>query len=229
MKILGLIGGTSWYSTEAYYRLINEKVAERLGAQTNPEMILYSIRIDIMREQDWDVINRKYLEVAQKLENAGAEGILICANTPHKVYDYVQPRITIPILHIARATGKEAQKRSMKTLGLLGNKPTMTGGYIPEILEKEFGLQTLIPEHEATIDKSHYFVGKELTQGKFTDKARSFYSEQIERLRERGADGIILGCTELPLLIDNEQSSLPLLPTTELHAEMAVDFILEEN
>lgn len=226
MKTLGLIGGTSWYSTVEYYKLINELVAAELGSQANPELILYSINIEIMRSQDWDRINEKYLEVAQKLQAAGAEGIMICANTPHKVFSYVQPRIDIPILHIASATGKEATKHGLKTLGLLGNKPTMTLGYIPEVLRDEFGINTIIPEHAGSIAKSHYFISKELTRGDFTEKARAFYLDQIKALKDRGADGIILGCTELPILLDEVEEDIPLLKTTDLHAKMAAEFIL---
>ena len=229
MKTLGMIGGTSWYSTLEYYKLINEMVAEELGSEVNPELIIYSINIEIMRSQDWDRINDKYLEVSKKLEAAGADGILICANTPHKVYSYVQPRIGIPILHIARATGREASHLSLKKLGLLGNRPTMTLGYIPEVLEKEFGIETIIPENEGSINKSHYFVSKELTRGEFTERAREFYRDQIDALQMRGADGIILGCTELPILLENETAGIPLLHTTDLHAKMAADFILEKG
>lgn len=228
MKTLGMIGGTSWFSTVEYYQLINTMVAEELGSQANPELILYSINIEIMRSQDWDRINEKYLEVSKRLQQAGAEGILICANTPHKVYSFVQPQIDIPILHIAKATGAEAQKTGLKKLGLLGNKPTMTMGYIPEVLENDFDIETLIPDNQGSINKSHYFVSKELTRGEFTDKARQFYREQIENLKNRGAEGIILGCTELPILLENEQADIPLLHTTDLHARMAADFILDK-
>lgn len=226
MRTLGLIGGTSWYSTVEYYKLINELVAAELGSQANPELIIYSINIEVMRSQDWDRINEKYLEVSKKLEAAGAEGIVICANTPHKVYNYVQPKVGIPLLHIARATGREAEKYSLKKLGLLGNRPTMTLGYIPEILNTEFGIETIIPESEGSINKSHYFVSKELTRGEFTQKAKDFYLKQIEDLKARGAEGIILGCTELPILLENTEADIPLLHTTDLHAKMAAEFIL---
>lgn len=223
-----MIGGTSWHATEAYYRMINEGVARHIGTQGNPELVLHSINIEVMRSQDGDRIRAKYLEVARLLEQHGAEGIVICANTPHMVYQHVQPRIGIPILHIADATGRAAASRGLKTLGLLGNKPTMTGDFIPGRLHTEFGIETLIPE-EPSIPKSHYFISRELTHGKFTEEARQFYTAQIGLLRDRGADGIILGCTELPLLIREEDVDVPLLATTDLHAEMAVDFILERD
>jgi aspartate racemase len=226
MKTLGLIGGTSWHSTVAYYKLINEGVGRHIGAQGNPELILYSINIEIMRRQDREEIHAKYLEVAGKLIRAGAEGILICANTPHMVYSHVQPRISVPILHIADATGREAERLGLKKLGLLGNRPTMTGRFIPGVLEKNYGIDTIIPQPDA-LPQAHAYVSEELTQGQFTDAAREFFLGQIAALRDRGADGIILGCTELPLLIQSDDLDLPALATTDLHARMAVDFILD--
>lgn len=227
MRTLGLIGGTSWHSTIEYYRMINEGVGKQIGAQANPELIIYSINIEIMREQNPEKINAKYLDVAERLIEAGAEGILICANTPHMAYNYVQPKIDIPILHIAESTGKAASLKGLKKLGLLGNRPTMTGSFIPEVLANKFGIETIIPE-DHFLSQAHIYVSEELTQGKFTDNARSFFLNQMDLLRARGADGIILGCTELPLLIEAEKVELPTLPTTDLHAQMAIDFILEK-
>jgi len=227
MKTIGLIGGTSWHSTIVYYKMINEMVGDVIGAQANPPLIIYSLNIELMREQNKEKINATYLEVANKLQKAGAEAIIICANTPHMVYPFVQPKIDIPILHIADATGKEAIKSNIKTLGLLGNKPTMTGTFIQSQLKENFNINTIIPNNEF-IDQSHFFVSKELTQGKFTSEAKAFFLEQMQLLKDRGAEGIILGCTELPMLIDQNDINLPLLSTTDLHAKMAVNFILDK-
>ncbi len=227
MKTIGLIGGTSWHSTIVYYQLLNEMVGEAIGARQNPPMWIYSLNIDLMRQQDKPKIQAKYLEVALQLERSGALAIAICANTPHMVFPYVQPKISIPILHIADATGQEAQRLGMKKLGLLGNRPTMTGDFIPSRLMSEFGIETMVPR-ESVIERSHYFVSNELTQGKFTDEAKEFYAEQISGLVRDGADGIILGCTELPMLLGNYEGEVPMLPTTQLHARMIADFILDE-
>lgn len=225
MNSIGLIGGTSWHSTIVYYRLINELVVEKIGTQGNPELLVYSINIELMREQNVDKINTKYLQVSRSLEQAGAKTIVICANTPHMAYDYVQPKIGIPILHIADATGKEATRLQLKKVGLLGNRPTMTRGFIPDILQRNYGIETIIPE-ESGLSQSHHYVSKELTQGLFTKEATTFFLEQIQALKNRGAEGIILGCTELPILLDKSSADIPLLATTQLHAQMAVDFIL---
>ncbi len=228
MRLLGMIGGTSWHSTAAYYRQINETIGEIIGTQANPPLLLYSLNIELMRSQDWERINSTYLEIALKLQNAGAEAIIICANTPHKVYDYVQPQVEIPILHIADPVGEEAHKKGLRTLGLLGNKPTMTGGFLQTRLAGRYAIEIIIPDKKA-IETSHYYVSKELTQGKLTEEAKSFYLHQMQLLKEKGAEGIILGCTELPLLISQNEIALPLLATTELHIAMAVQFILGEG
>jgi len=226
MRTLGMIGGTSWFSTVEYYSLINRYVSEQIGSQANPPLIIHSLNIELMREQNWDKINSKYLETAQKLEVAGAEAIIICANTPHRVFTHVQPQISIPILHIADATGKKADELGLRKLGLLGNKPTMTGNFIADRLQQNFKIETIIPETEF-IDQAHYFVSKELTQGIFSKDALHFFKQQIELLVKGGAEGIILGCTELPILFKDQQMDISLLSTTNLHVNMAVNFIIE--
>ncbi|WP_431160516.1 aspartate/glutamate racemase family protein [Flagellimonas beolgyonensis] len=227
MKTLGMIGGTSWHSTIEYYRLINQLAAKVIGEQANPPLIIHSINIELMREQNREKINAKYLETSLKLQEVGADAIIICANTPHMVYDFVQPKIEIPILHIADATGKAAKKIGLKKLGLLGNKPTMTGNFIPKVLSKNYQIETIIPD-EKYIPQAHQYVSKELTQGVFSEEAKSFFKKQINLLQTRGADGIILGCTELPLLIKSDDVDIPTLATTDLHAQMGVDFIFDK-
>jgi len=227
MKTIGMIGGTSWHSTIEYYKLINQMASKIIGDWANPPLIIHSINIELMREQNKKKINTKNLDTARKLQTAGAEAIVICANTPHMVYDFVQPQIVIPILHIADATGKEAKGLGLKKLGLLGNKPTMTGEFIPKILMKNYDIATIIPEVDA-IPRAHEYVSKELTQGVFSQEAKQFFIQQIELLKEKGADGIILGCTELPLLIQKDDVDIPTLATTNLHAQMAVDFIFNK-
>jgi aspartate racemase len=200
-------------------------VADQLGGSQNPELLLYSINIDVMRRQDEDEINQTYLKVAKILEQAGAEALLICANTPHMAVDFVQPKIGIPFLHIGDAVAKESKKNNFKKLLLLGNRPTMTKGFLKDYLTNKHHLEIVIP-NETNIEKSHHFVSKELTQGKFTEEAKTFYKELITTF-ENEVDAVTLGCTELPILLKNETTNLPFLATTDLHIQTAVDFIID--
>ena len=227
MNLLGMIGGTSWHSTIEYYRLLNELVGDKIGTQQNPPLLLYSLNVKLMRENDSEKIKNSYLEIAQKLETGGVKAIIICANTPHMVYDFVQPKIDVPILHIADAVAREAKQKSYKKLGLLGTRPTMQGDFLQGRLRDKHQIETLIPA-DNFIDETHRFISEELTQGKFTDAAKKFYLEQMQLLKERGAEAIILGCTELPMLIKEKDTEIPLLDTTKLHAEMATEFILKD-
>lgn len=225
MKTLGLIGGTSWYSTLVYYRYLNEIVGQRLGTQVNPPLLLYSLNAALMRRGDWSEINQTFLETASKLQIAGAEGIIICANTPHKVIPFVAPKIHIPFIHIADATGEQAKKMGLKTLGLLGTKYVMEEDFISTPLATKHGLQIHIPPPEDR-PKIHKIIAEELTRGIFREQSKRYLLERMAHLRDRGCEAIILGCTEFSLLIKPEDFFLPLLDTTRLHAEMAVDFIL---
>lgn len=227
MRTLGLIGGTSWHSTIVYYRLINEMAAKKTGTQANPPLIIYSLNIELMREHDVEKIKTSYLHIARKLEIAGAKAIVICANTPHLVYDHVKDKISIPILHIADAIGMEAARQGFKKLGLLGTKPTMQEDFLHKRLKEEFGIETVVPEQDF-MDEIHHYISQELTRGKFTESAKSFFLDHIQLLKEKGAQAVIMGCTELPLLITSEDTDLPLLQSTNLHAQMAVDFIFKE-
>ncbi|MBN1952464.1 MAG: amino acid racemase [Bacteroidales bacterium] len=227
MKKLGLIGGTSWHSTIDYYRLINELSANRLGDGSNPPLILYSLNIAIMRTMNTDTISAEYISIAKKLELAGAEAIIICANTPHMIYPVLVPRVNIPILHIADAMAKEAHKLNISKLGLLGTRATMEKDFLKDRLRKEHGLGTLTPGMNAR-EEINRIISEELTRGIFTNEAKSYMTGEMAKLKLQGAEGIILGCTELPLLIKPEDFDLPLLNTTLLHAEMAVEFIFSE-
>ncbi|TXE16230.1 amino acid racemase [Psychroflexus gondwanensis] len=225
MKLLGLIGGTSYHSTLEYYRLINEKVSLYLGKSQNPDLLLYSINIDVMRRQDIDEINQTYLKVSKALQEAGAKAIMICANTPHMAVEFVQPKMDIPILHIGDSVGEEAKKQTFKKLLLLGNKPTMTKDFLKKYLKDHYELDIRIPS-ESNIEKSHFFVSKELTQGVFSNEAKSFYKELIHEYEE-SIDAVILGCTELPILLRDEQAQTPFLSTTDLHIQTAVNFMTD--
>lgn len=225
MKTIGLIGGTSWHSTVLYYQLINQNVQIKIGAGENPPLIIYSQNIELMRSRDFKRINETYLETVNKLDEFGAEAILICANTPHIVYDFVQPKVRIPILHIGEAIGINANQNGLKKLGLIGNIPTMTMGFIQKYLTDHFGITTIIPKKEYH-ESCNQFISTELTRGIFKETTKAFFIDQINRLSSAGAEGIILGCTELPLLITQEETPIHLIDTTVLHAELASNFIL---
>lgn len=193
----------------------------------NPPLLLYSLNVQLMREQQEKAIKEAYLEIALKLKKAGAEALIICANTPHLVYDWVQPQISIPILHIAQAIANKAKEAGYRNLGLLGTLPTMQGKFLSEPL-KQMGISCRVPGQQ-TQQLIHQLIARELTQGRFLESTRDYFLEQVLTLQKEGADAVILGCTEIPMLIDQKNTSVPLLDTTGLHAEMAVKFILGEG
>ena len=223
MKSLGLIGGTSWHSTLDYARQILSGVNERKGPKVNPPLLVYTLNQEaINRYQEageWPQIAATYTEVGRKLIAAGAEGLILCANTAHRIYDDLD--LGVPILHIADATGRAAREQNLKTLGLLGTRFTMEGDFISGRLKEKFELETMVPE-AASRESLHRMIHEQLCRGDFNDGARALLREQIEALKKRGAEGIILGCTELPMLLPDE----PAFDTLKLHAAMAVDFIL---
>lgn len=226
MKTAGLIGGTSWHSTVEYYKYINKMVSERIGPPpTNPPLLIYSLCIELMRRGDWEEIKQAYLEIALKLQSAGAEAVVICANTPHKVFPFVQPKIKIPIIHIADAIGEEAMKHGMNKLGLLGTLPVMEGNYIGVHLSEKYGIEVCTPSREHRYN-THKLIVKELVNGQFKEEIKSYFLEVIKSLESDGVDGVILGCTELPILLDGLDSDLPFLNTTKVHSKKVVDFIL---
>lgn len=225
MKKLGLIGGTSYHSTIDYYRMINEKVGKKIGHDKNPELLLYSLNIALMRSGDREKIQAEYLRISKELISIGAEGILICANTPHMVYEFVQPKIDVPILHIGKAIGDYAVKNNFKNLGLLGTKPTVKIGFLENFIKANYPLDITLPDEEQ-IDTVHNYISKELTQGIFSNQAKAYFLDQMKVLETKGADAMILGCTELPMLIKQEETDFQLIDTTGLHVDLAVHFIL---
>ncbi len=225
MKTLGLIGGTSWHSTIEYYRYLNEMINEKFDPPQNPPLLIYSLNADLMRRGDWEEIKLAYLDISLNLQRGGAEAIVICANTPHKVCPFVAPHLDIPFIHIADAIGEEAKRLGLKNLGLLGTLPVMQENYISGRLEENYQIQTTTPDKRNGV-KMHRIIANELTQGIFEENAKQFVLSEMQKMKADGADGIILGCTELPLLIKAKDFDLHLLNTTYLHAKKAVDFIV---
>jgi aspartate racemase len=229
MKTIGLIGGMSWESSIEYYRIINRVTHERLGGLNSARSIMISVNFSeiepLMGRGDWDPIARQLIEAARSLQRIGADVLVICTNTMHKLAEQIEGQIAIPLLHIADATGRVLQTAEMKTVALLGTRFTMEEAFYRDRLQKGFGLEVRIPDREdiAVVDD---VIFKELCRGKIRDDSRKRYVEIIDRLADAGAEGVVLGCTEIGLLVDQKDSRIPLFDTTRIHAEAAVDFAL---
>lgn len=229
MKTIGLIGGMSWESSSEYYRIINEEVKQRLGGLHSAKCVLYSIdfeEIEIcQRNGEWEKAAQILTDAAYSLESAGVDFIVICTNTMHKVANEIQAGINIPILHIADITAQQVLSNKIKMVGLLGTKYTMEQDFYKSRLEAK-GIKVLIPK-EIDRELVNTVIYSELCLGKIVDESRVRYKRIIEDLIEQGADGIILGCTEIGLLVKPGDSTVPLFDTTLLHALGAVNFALE--
>jgi aspartate racemase len=229
VRTLGLIGGMTWHSTVDYYRLINAGVHERLGGSHSAELLLLSIDFEPVEEMqgrgDWAGMGRLMASWAKRLEDAGAEGLLICTNTMHRLAGDVERAVQVPLIHIADATAVAVKKAGIGTVALLGTRYTMELDFYRGRLEKEHGLKVLIPE-EPGRTAVHDIIYRELAFGDVREESRRAYVAIIEELKRRGAQGVILGCTEIPLLIKAADSPIPVFDTTALHAAAAVEFAL---
>ncbi len=229
MKTIGLIGGMSWESTLEYYRIINELVKEKLGGWHSAKILLYSVDFDrIVRLQhkgEWRRMGEILADIATRLENCGADVILICTNTMHKVADYVEERISVPLLNIIDATAERLKEKDLSKVGLLGTKFTMEDGFYQERLAK-YGIEVIVPD-ETDRQTVHSIIFDELCLGVFKESSKIRLVEIIRKLKEAGAEGIILGCTELPLIVKQEDVDVLIFDTTRIHAEAAVDFALK--
>lgn len=223
MKTIGLIGGMSWESTVTYYQVINETIKKQLGGLHSAKCILYSVDFDEIEKYqasgEWDKSADILSEAAQALERAGADYIVICTNTMHKVAPEIGRRIHIPILHIADMTAAELQKQGIKKVGLLGTKYTMRQDFYKNILIEQ-GIEVVIP-NDADVDVVNRIIYDELCLGKISEQSKDIYLDIIMKLAQDGAQGIILGCTEIGLLVRQPDTDIPLFDTTLIHAEQA--------
>lgn len=230
MKTIGLLGGMSWESTLDYYRMINQGVKEKLGGLHSAKIVLYSVDFaEIERLQhagDWQATADILATAAQRLEQAAADCLLVCTNTMHKVAPDIQARISIPLLHIADATAEVVVQRGIRTVGLLGTAFTMEQDFYKGRLSQQYGLEVLVPE-AADRQRVHQVIYQELCLGKTRDTSRADYLRILEGLAARGAEAVILGCTEIGLLVKQADTDVPLLDTTTIHAAQAVAFALE--
>lgn len=229
MKTIGLIGGMSWESTTSYYQIINEAIKRELGGLHSAKILLYSVDFaEIEHYQavgDWDKSAQVLADIAQRLEQAGADFIVICTNTMHKVAPQIQKKIAIPILHIAQATAQALVDDGIRKVGLLGTKYTMTQDFYKEKL-LESGLEVLIPDQAGIADVNR-IIYDELCLGDIRESSKQTYLTVIDDLKNAGAEAVILGCTEIGLLVKQSDIALPLYDTTVIHAEKAAKMGIE--
>jgi aspartate racemase len=231
MKVIGLIGGMSWESSVEYYRIINEEVKKRLGGLHSAKCLLYSVNFaeieKFQRAGRWEKAGEILGEAALKLERGGADFILICTNTMHKVVSQIEEKVNIPILHIADATAKEIAKRKIAKIGLLGTKYTMEQDFYKARIEAN-GIRVIIPEQNDR-EMINKIIFEELCLGKINPPSREYFKKVIDSLVQNGAEGIVLGCTEIGLLVKEEDSNVPLFDTTLIHALEGVNLALGDK
>lgn len=229
MKTLGLIGGMSWESTQLYYRLVNEAVKHRLGGLHSARLVLYSVDFHeveaLQRAGEWEQAGRLLAGVARALAAAGAQGLVLCTNTMHKVADSIEAAVGLPLLHIADPTGEALRGAGHRRVGLLGTRFTMEQDFYVERLRSRHGLEVLLPPPEDR-ELVHRVIYDELCLGEVKDSSRQVYRAVMQRLVQRGAEAIILGCTEITLLVGPGDADVPLFDTTALHAAHAADWAL---
>jgi aspartate racemase len=232
MKTIGLIGGMSWESSAEYYRAINQETKRRLGGHHNACSLMLTVNFhdveEKQREGAWDQLGKDMQAAVRQLERGGADCIVLCTNTMHKVAAHVEAVATVPFLHIAEPTAQSIQAQGFSTVALLGTRFTMEHDFYRGRLESKFGLSVLTPNED---DRAivHRIIYDELCHGSILDASRREYQRVIEDLKARGAQAVILGCTEITLLIKPQDSALPVFDTTRIHAEAAVDFALRKH
>lgn len=228
MKKLGLIGGISWVSTIDYYKAINEGINEKLGGLNFSTCIIYSFNYAEIKKNndnnDWDSTFKMLFEACEHLKNSGAEAIILCANTMHLIADKIEAKIGLPLIHIATATASEIKKQNLKKVALLGTRFTMERDFFTSKLQDQ-NIEALIPEEDDR-EFIHYTIFEELGRGLIKDETKQRYISIINKLKDKGAEGVILGCTEIPLLIRRGDVTIPIFDTTLIHSKAAVEFSL---
>jgi len=230
MKTIGLIGGMSWESSAVYYKLINTKVKELLGGFHSAKSIMISVDFaeieKYQHENNWEALDNLMVNAAKKLELAGADLVVLCTNTMHLCSDKIVKNISIPFLHIAEATGKEIVKNNFQKVALLGTKFTMEKDFYKQLLVEKFGIEVITPSLNER-ELVHKIIYNELVLGKITNESKEIFKKIISNLEKRGAQGVILGCTEIPLLISDSDVNIPTFNTAKIHAEQAVEMALK--
>ena len=230
MKTIGLIGGMSWESSLEYYRIINEQVKNKLGGLHSAKSLMYSVDFQeiekVQHQGKWDEAAKSMIEAAKRLEKGGADFIVICSNTMHKVAEEVEKNMKVPLLHIADATAEKIKDAGFEKMGLLGTRFTMEEDFYKGRLIKRYGLEVFIPDEKAR-QIVHDIIYKELCLGVIKPSSKDQFKEIIQNLLKNGAEAVILGCTEIPLLIRQEEVEVRLFDTTRIHAESAVEYALK--
>jgi aspartate racemase len=229
MKTIGLLGGMSWESSAVYYRLLNEMTRDRFGGLHSAKIIMYSCDFEevvhCQKSNDWAKAAELLIDASKALEQGGAELLVICTNTMHKLADEIQSHIAIPLVHIVDVIAQSATRQGIKTVGVLGTKYTMEDGFYQERLSKR-GIQAIVP-NAVDRDVVHDIIFDELCKGVIREESRSRYVEIIQKMVHQGAEAVVLGCTEIPLLIQQNHIQAPVLDTTYLHAERAMEIALQ--
>jgi aspartate racemase len=225
MKKIGLVGGISWVSTMDYYKFINEGVNEKLGGLNFAECVIYSLNFGDIQAKSWDNSYELLLNACEVLKRSGVESIVLCANTAHLFADRLQDEVKLPFIHIGEETAKVINKQGFKKVGLLGTKFTMEMDFYRKKLE-EFGLEVIVPEKQETRDYIQHTVKEELGIGFINPKTKTKYISIVNELVELGAECIILGCTEIPMLISQADFTIPVFDTTKIHSEAIVAYII---
>lgn len=230
MKTIGLIGGMSWESSTVYYSTINRKVREILGGFHSAKSVMVTVEFDeiqtLQHKEDWNALEKLMVKSARQLEAAGADFVILCTNTMHLCSPAIVENISIPFLHIAEATGRKIAGMGLKKVALLGTRFTMEKDFYKTYILEHFGIEVIIPE-EPEREIIHNTIYNELVQGVIKDESRLNFQQIIGNLEKNGAEGVILGCTEIPLLISQAEVKLPVFDTSTIHAEMAVKWALD--
>lgn len=232
LKTIGLIGGLSWESSLEYYRLVNEGVKQKLGGLHSAQCLIYSVDFgpieELMRQGDWLEVNKILVDAALHLKQGGADFILICSNTMHKFADSIIEQSGMPLLHIVDAAAQKIKKQGLKKVGLLGTKFVMEGDFYRRRLKEEHGIEVIIPDANER-DNINTVIFQELCLGVLNQESKMQFQKIINKLVLLGAEGIVLGCTEIPLLIKQSDVAVPVFDTMTLHAEVAVEYALKGN
>lgn len=227
MKKIGLVGGISWTSTLDYYKYINQSINERLGGLNSAECILYSLNFADIQDKGWTNSYDLIFNACKSLASSNVDFIVLCANTAHLFADEIQSKIDIPIIHIASATAKEIQRQKLSKVGLLGTKFTMEMDFYRNKL-KEYNIETIIPSENGDIEEIQDIVKNELGKGIISKESKLKFIRYANELMERGAQGLVLGCTEIPMLIEQRDFDFPVFDTTKLHVESIANFTLNK-